>query len=44
MIIGATADGKKEFVGLADGIRESVQSWKRKRCFQATSLSDWAAG
>src|SRR5450756_733194 len=28
MIIGATAEGKKELVGFADGIRESVQSWK----------------
>ena len=28
VIIGATAEGKKELVGLADGIRESVQSWK----------------
>jgi len=28
VIIGANADGKKELVGLADGIRESAQSWK----------------
>jgi putative transposase len=28
VIIGATAEGKKEFVGLSDGIRESAQSWK----------------
>ena len=28
VIIGATAEGKKEFVGLADGIRESALSWK----------------
>src|SRR4029077_9701555 len=28
VIIGVTADGKKELVGLADGIRESAQSWK----------------
>ena len=28
VIIGATAEGKKELVGLADGIRESAQSWK----------------
>ena len=28
VIIGATAEGKKELVGLADGLRESVQSWK----------------
>jgi hypothetical protein len=28
VIIGASAEGKKEPVGLADGIRESAQSWK----------------
>jgi len=28
VIIGATPEGKKELVGLADGIRESAQSWK----------------
>src|SRR5206468_5104017 len=28
VIIGATAEGKKELVGLSDGIRESAQSWK----------------
>src|SRR5437868_2039699 len=28
VIIGATPEGKKEFVGLADGVRESTQSWK----------------
>jgi putative transposase len=28
VIIGATAEGKKELVGLADGIRESASSWK----------------
>src|SRR6478609_4659618 len=28
VIIGATAEGKKELIGLADGIRESAQSWK----------------
>src|SRR5213079_2081938 len=28
VIIGATAEGKKELVGLADGIRESTQSWR----------------
>ena len=28
VIIGATVEGKKELVGLADGIRESTQSWK----------------
>ncbi len=28
VIIGATAEGKKELVGLTDGMRESAQSWK----------------
>ena len=28
VIVGATAEGKKELVGLADGIRESALSWK----------------
>ena len=28
VIIGATAEGKKELVVLADGFRESEQSWK----------------
>jgi transposase-like protein len=28
VIIGATAEGKKELVGLADGTRESALSWK----------------
>jgi len=28
VVIGATADGKKELVALADGFRESEQSWK----------------
>jgi transposase-like protein len=28
VIIGATAEGRKELVGLADGIRESAQSWR----------------
>src|SRR6266511_4668957 len=27
-IIGATPQGKKELVGLADGVRESALSWK----------------
>ena len=27
VIIGATADGKKELVGFADGFRESTESW-----------------
>jgi putative transposase len=28
VIVGATPEGKKEFVGLADGVRERTQSWK----------------
>jgi putative transposase len=28
VIIGATPEGKKEFVGLIDGVRESTQSWR----------------
>ena len=28
VIMGATAEGKKELVGVADGFRESEQSWK----------------
>jgi putative transposase len=28
VIIGATPEGKKEFVGLTDGVRESSQSWR----------------
>jgi putative transposase len=28
VIIGATSEGKKELVGLADGLRESAQSWR----------------
>ena len=28
VIIGATPEGKKEVVGLIDGVRESVQSWR----------------
>src|SRR5438045_9453010 len=27
-IIGATPEGKKDLVGLIDGVRESAQSWK----------------
>jgi putative transposase len=28
VIVGATPEGEKELVGLADGVRESAQSWK----------------
>jgi transposase-like protein len=28
VIVGATPEGKKELVGLADGLRESAQSWR----------------
>ena len=48
VIIGATAEGKKELVGLADGIRESTQSWKellldlkRRGLAMAPQLARW---
>jgi hypothetical protein len=28
IIIGATAEGRKELVGLTEGMRESAQSWR----------------
>src|SRR2546423_15265867 len=28
IIIGATPEGRKELVGLTDGVRESAQSWR----------------
>jgi len=28
VIVGATPEGKKEFVGFTDGVRESAQSWR----------------
>src|SRR6478752_1586922 len=28
VIIGATPEGKKELIGLTDGVRESAQSWR----------------
>ena len=28
VIIGATPEGKKELIGLIDGVRERAQSWK----------------
>ena len=30
VIIGATPEGKKELVGLIDGVRESAQSWREE--------------
>jgi hypothetical protein len=30
VIIGATPEGKKELVGLIDGVRESAQSWRER--------------
>ena len=30
VIIGATPEGKKELVGLIDGVRESAQSWRHR--------------
>ena len=38
VIIGATPDGKKELVGLADGVRESALSWKGNRCSGTTFM------
>jgi hypothetical protein len=29
IIIGATPEGRKELVGLTDGVRESAQSWRK---------------
>ena len=31
VVIGATPEGKKELVGLIDGVRESAQSWREAR-------------
>ena len=39
VIIGATPGGKKELVGLTDGVRESAQSWKE---FTPRSQAAWA--
>jgi transposase-like protein len=53
VIIGATPEGKKELVGLLDGVRESAQSWKEllldlKRCGLAVApelaVADGALG
>jgi hypothetical protein len=41
LIIGATPEGKKELVGLIDGVRESAQSWKAPRP-EATRACDRA--
>jgi transposase-like protein len=40
VIIGATPEGKKELVGLIDGVRESAQSWPAR--FEATRACDRA--
>jgi transposase-like protein len=37
VIIGATPEGKKELVGLVDGVRESAQSW----CCSTSSGVGW---
>ena len=42
VIIGATPEGKKELVGLIDGVRESAQSWKEPARSEATRASDRA--
>ena len=41
VIIGATPEGKKELVGLIDGVRESAHSWssQRTRVFSASIFS-----
>ena len=53
VIIGATPEGKKELVGLIDGVRESAQSWREllldlKRCGLAVApelaIADGALG
>ena len=47
VIIGATPEGKKELVGLTDGVRESAQSWREllldlKRRGLARRPSSWS--
>ena len=43
VIIGATPEGKKELVGLTDGVRESVQSWQELLLdLKRRGLSIWA--
>ena len=37
--IGATPEGKKELVGLIDGVRESAQSWKELLLLQRRGLT-----
>ena len=41
VIIGATPEGKKELVGLIDGVRESAQSWKD--CCSTEAPRTWGA-
>jgi transposase-like protein len=42
VIIGATPEGKKELVGLIDGVRESSQSWKELLLDEAAWACDGA--
>jgi putative transposase len=39
VIIGATPEGKKELVGLTDGVRESTRSWKELLDLKRRGLS-----
>ncbi len=36
VVLGATADGKKELLAIADGYRESAQSWRYDRMLWMT--------
>src|SRR5262245_19875504 len=40
IIIGATPEGRKELVGLIDGVRESAQSW-RELLLEVAGAVDW---
>jgi transposase-like protein len=44
VIVGATPEGKKELVGLADGLRESAHSWREKHRGRGTGGRRWRAG
>ena len=43
MVVGATAEGKKELVALADGFRESAQSWKAVLKDASSTFHDFPA-
>jgi putative transposase len=40
VIIGPTAEGKKELVALIDGVRESAQSWSERRRWLTMGAAD----